>query len=93
MREQQTFPFYLPDHPDLNSRRVSLMLTYEQIVATASALALLQKILSMGKIRRSFYDPMLSDHEKSLQTAVHNSCINCALSLEEHAKGEKHGER
>lgn len=93
MIEQQHFPFYLPENPSLRSRRVSLMLTYEQIIATASALALLQKILSMGKIRRSFFDPLLSDAEKALQTAVHNSCINCALSLEEYAKGETNAER
>jgi hypothetical protein len=87
MVEQKFFPTYLPENPEHRTKRVSLMLTYEQVLMIASSLALLHSlILSRNPFIRWFFKPLISETELSTQTSIHNSCINCALSFEEHMK-------
>jgi hypothetical protein len=78
MVDSRYFPYYLPDKKEILKNRVNLMLTYEQILAVANALALLQKTNL-----RLFSGVRLSESELALNTSVHNACINCAMSLEE----------
>jgi hypothetical protein len=94
MIEQQHFPAYLPDSATLLKKRVSLMLTYEQILMVASCFALLHSlILSRNPFVRLFFRPLMTDSELSAQTAIHNSCINAALSFEEFEKSKPQNEK
>jgi hypothetical protein len=94
MVEQNRFPAYTAEDPALLKKRVSLMLTYEQVLMVASSLALLHEYISIkNPVKKALFNPMLSESEKSLQTGIHNACINCALSLEELEKSRIYNEK
>ena len=87
MIENASFPFYTSDDPDLSKKRVSLLLTYEQILLVASTLALFQHLhTSLNLLKRWFFRAIITDEEIESQTVVHNACINCALSMEAREK-------
>jgi hypothetical protein len=81
MRQQKHFPAYLPETDISKNTRASLMLTYEQIISTASAL-----LVIMEQSEKLFKKIYLTAYEKSIIQSTHNACINCALSLEEYAR-------
>ena len=94
MVEQKHFPAYAPEDPALLKKRVSLMLTYEQVLMVASSLVLLHQYIDMrNPVKKAFFNPMVSDSELSLQTAIHNACINCAFSMEELEKSRGSNEK
>ena len=85
MIEQKDFPHYLSEDKSLLQNRVALMLTYEQTILIPAALRLLDSLLS-NPIVKIFFNPRISAHESNIIESIHNSCINCILSQEAHAR-------
>jgi hypothetical protein len=100
MIEKSSFPMYRPDSPTISQKRMSLMLTHEQVLMVASSLVLLHSFIHIkNPLVRFFLKPVIliilrmSDAELSLQTAIHNACINAALSFEEYEKSTPENEK
>jgi hypothetical protein len=86
MLQQSHYPVYQPDSSDIRQSRVSLMLTYEQILAAASAIHVVHE-----QSRKLFSGVHLTDKEVALNLSVEHACINCALSIEARERN-KHNE-
>lgn len=87
MVEQKNFPYYQAEDPKNLLNRASLMLTHEQILITCSALRLLDEYVSTkNPLKKLSFNPHITQHERDQIEAVHNACINCAISQEAHAR-------
>lgn len=84
MISQKHFPAYLPEKDVPLSKRVSLMLTYEQVVAIASAL------IALDKLNHRFFTGLhMVEAELALHENIHNACVNCAISIEGYERSDK----
>lgn len=90
MVEQSSYPYFKAENPEWKSKRLSLMLTYEQTLEIASALALLHSMLSSNPLSLLFSRPIVDPSELSLQSRIHQACINAALSFEEYERSKHH---
>lgn len=77
MLQQSHYPVYQPESPELRHSRVSLMLTYEQILAAASAIHVVHE-----QSKKLFSNVHLTEKEVALNLSVERACVNCALSIE-----------
>ena len=96
MLEQKYFRQFLPEASIPSKTRAALMLTYEQVISIASALAEVERFANKTALTRLFCDPLvITEAEMMKLTAIHNACINAALSIEEYerSKGSTNDEK
>ena len=89
IEKKQNYPAYTAPDEGIKSQKVSMYLTYEQILEIASLIYYLNKVLArvpkwLGGIR-------LTEYLRALHKGIHDSCVNCCLSLEEKDRMEKKG--
>lgn len=90
MVEQRNFPAYRPENPKMRNNRVSLMLTYSQVLMIASALRLLDSMIhEKNPVSRLFSSPLITEEEFGELESIHNSCINCALGQEAYSRSKE----
>lgn len=88
MIQSKYFPAYTPEDKKIAKARASLMLTYEQILTIAST-----TLTVLEQNKKLFKHLHLTEEEKVSLHAIHNACINCALSLETYEQGRDHAEK
>lgn len=79
IQKSGTYPVYAPTNPSLVEQRVTTSFTYGQIVEIANVFYYFNKILA-GK----WYSGVkLDETRRSMHKAIHDSAVNCAISMEE----------
>jgi hypothetical protein len=81
-----SYPVYFPPEHVALSQKVLMSLTYEQTLEIANVFYFVNK-----QANKLFSGLKLDERQRVLHKAIHNSAINCCLSLEEAARAEKEG--
>lgn len=90
MIEKNTnYPAYTPQNETILSQKVTVFMSYEQLIEIASIFFYLNRVLAripkwLGGIR-------LNEYTRALHKSIHDSCVNCCLSLEEKERFEREG--
>jgi len=79
------YPVYAASNPKITDQRVTTTFTYEQLIEIANIFYFVNKVLA-GKL---FGGIRLTENVRSIHKAIHDSAINCALSLEERERNER----
>lgn len=78
----RNYPAYTPTAPDKAEQRVTTSFTYGQLVEIANIFYFINKVLAskiLGGIR-------LDALQRAMHKSIHDSAVNCAISLEEKFK-------
>jgi hypothetical protein len=83
------YPAYTAQSEGIKAQKVTMFMTYEQALEIASLIYYINKVLAwlpkwLGGIR-------LDEYARALHKSIHDSCVNCCLSLEEKDRMEKDG--
>jgi len=82
IQKSGTYPVYGPTDPKKLEQRVTVSLTYGQLVEIANVFFYMNKVLA-GK----WYSGVkLDENTRALHKAIHDAAVNCAISLEEKFK-------
>jgi hypothetical protein len=83
------YPAYAPQEVKMLSHKVSICLTYEQIIEIASVFYYVNLVLA--RLPRWLGGLKLDESKRVLHKAIHNAAVNCCLSLEEKYHFEQEG--
>lgn len=83
------YPAYSVPSEALNSHKAMVSLSYEQMLEIANVMYYVDKV--SASLPGLFGGIRLDERLRGLHKAIHNSAINCCLSLEEADRVEKEG--
>ena len=78
----RAYPVYTPSNPAMADQRVMSSFTYGQLVEIANLFYYANKVLA-GKMIGGI---KLDEAKRSMHKAIHDSAVNCAISMEEKFK-------
>ena len=89
IEKYRSYPAYEEKNEDKLQQRVTMFFTYEQVLEIANIIYYIN--LALARVPRWLGGIRLSADKRALHKSLHDSAINCLLSLDEKARYEKEG--
>lgn len=89
IEKTRNYPSYENTDEKIMARKVSLYFTYEQLLAIANIFFYVNKV--SARLPRWLGGLRFDEKIRALHKSIHDSCINCCMSLEEMDRFEKEG--
>jgi hypothetical protein len=89
IEKYRSYPAYEEKNEDKLAQKVTMFLTYEQVLEIANVIYYVN--LALARVPRWLGGIRLSADKRALHKSLHDSAVNCLLSLDEKARYEKEG--
>jgi hypothetical protein len=89
IEKAKKYPAYAPCDPSALTRKAMLSLTLEQVIEIANVFLFVNEHIA----NRFLSGVALDENKRAIHKSIHDSAVNCALSLEEFHRMDKPGAR